>query len=1207
MAGKDFYLDNVEISASAGNLPPFAVDDTDTTLVDVPVTIDVLVNDSDPDLDGLTVDSVTQGSTGSVTNNSSDVTYTPDPAWTGFDTFSYTVTDGNGEFDTALVTVATKPIVYRDEFNARAYDGDDGTVPWASDWYESGGSSPLIGGRRVDADGAELYVLMFADSTPSEYVERTADLSVLSNAELTFEYRQHFMTPAVGFEVQISEDGSNWDTVWTMWGSGSDGSYVPVIVDLSAYNAAPTTIRFTHVAGTPAGFIFHVDNVQIAETANDPPVAVDDSDGTLEDAAVTVDVLGNDSDPNGDGLLIGAVTQGGNGSVTDNDSDVTYTPNQHWNGIDTFTYTISDGSGGFDTATVTVTVSAEPDPPVAVDDTDSTLEDSPVAVDVLANDSDPDGDPVSITAVTQGSNGSVTNNSSDVTYTPDPGWNGIDTFSYTIGDGNGGFDTAAVTVTVSSTNVDPLAVDDADSTLEDTPITIDVLGNDTDADLDPLVVDSVTQGGNGSVTDNDSDVTYTPNQHWNGIDTFTYTISDGQGGTSSATVTVTVTPVNDDPLGVADSASTFEDTPVGVDVLANDSDVDSSALTITAVSNGTNGTVTTDGLTVTYTPDLNWSGTDTFTYRVSDDLGGWCETDVTVTVTPVNDDPVAVDDVAAVVQDTPVNIWVLDNDSDPDLDSLSVSAVTNGAHGTVVNHGIKVTYTPAPGRAGIDSFTYTVTDGNDRFDTAQVTVTVTGIPPTNQLPVAKDDGVSTDEDVAVTVAPLANDSDPDGDAVTVSAVNQGAHGSVTMTATTITYTPAKDWSGIDSFSYSITDGRGGTAAAAVVVTVKPVNDPPVARDDNSSTMQGDLVTVPVLANDSDVDGDGLTVATIAPGSHGATTTDGITVTYSPSPGWSGTDSFAYTVTDGRGGFADAAVTVTVAAANTTIDPATVVPVSPKNQPPVITVIGDPAAEKGTRLKLEVNAEDPDGDGVSISASGLPGWLSLIDFGAGRASLSGVPWSGADPSTEITISASDGTVTAQVVVTIEVVDGNRPPLIRPISFNGVNDDGSFSFAISSSDPDGDPLAISAGGLPPWANLTDHGDGTATISSNGVPNDAIGSFSVVVSVTDGMATVTSSLSRSIADLRLGLPAELTHQAFGTDGTDTLVATALKPRVATPDPLGAHLTPREGLSVAFGSAVETMKNQILPALVLGVVMAWMLMIGVGRTKEEEEPEVA
>jgi hypothetical protein len=278
-----------------------------------------------------------------------------------------------------------------------------------------------------------------------------------------------------------------------------------------------------------------------------------------------------------------------------------------------------------------------------------------------------------------------------------------------------------------------------------------------------------------------------------------------------------------------------------------------------------------------------------------------------------------------------------------------------------------------------------------------------------------------------------------------------------------------------------------------------------------------------------------------------------------------------------------------------------------NRPPAISVTGATSVAEDDPLVLEISTADPDGDEVRISATGLPDWASIIDHGDGRATISGTPGFDADPSSEVTISASDGTVTARITVTIDVVDVNRPPLIRPMTFSGVNDDGSFSFAITVMDPDGDPLSISASGLPPWSNLTDHGDGTATISSGGVPDDALGSFSVIVTVTDGESTVTASLSRPISDLRLGLPPELTHQAFGTDGTDTLVATALKPRVGTPDPLGAHLTPREGLMVAFGSAVETMKNQVIPAVVLGVVMAWMLMIGVGRTKEEEELEPA
>ena len=1283
--GTGFYLDNVEISATSGNLAPVAVDDSDSTLINSPITIDVLANDSDPDSDPLSVDSVTQGANGSVTNNGTDVTYSPDAGWTGIDTFTYTVSDGYGGFATGTVTVVVEEAVFRDEFNTISYSGDDGTASWSSDWWDSEDQEPSTGFISVDSDAARDFILWFRTGGSGEYAERTADLSAFDSATLSFDYRRRNTDPSFSFKVLASANGPAGPfTEILPIVQGNDASYVGSgEIPITAYLSPTTTIRFFYEGETGPGKDFYVDNVEIlAFVGNVQPVAVDDTDGTTEDTAVTVDVLTNDSDVDLDPLSVSAVTQGSNGSVVNNGSDVTYDPDPDWYGTDTFTYTVADGNGGFDTAAVTVTVSAEPDPPVAVDDTDSTPEDTPATVDVLANDADPDGDGLSVSAVTQGANGSVVNNGSDVTYSPNLNWTGTDTFTYTVTDGNGGFDTAQVTVTVAAQPDPPVAVADTDSTPEDTSVTVDVLANDSDPDSDPLSVSAITQGANGSVTNNGTDVTYDPDPDWNGIDTFSYTvtdgnggfdsstvtvtvdpvnddplagtdtktvgedssvtipvldndsdvegdpltitgvidgsngvvvnngtnvtyipnpdwfgvdtfmytISDGNGGSASADVTVTVTPVNDDPLGMADSATTFEDTPVGVEVLANDSDVDSSALTVTAVADGSNGTVTTDGVTATYTPDPDWFGTDTFTYRVSDDLGAWCETTVTVLVRPVNDDPIAVDDIATTPRDTAVYVWVLDNDTDVDPDTLAVSGFTNGANGTVVNNSIKVTYTPAPGWTGTDAFTYTVSDGNGGFDTATVTVTVTAGP--NRPPVAKDDTKTINEDTPATIAVLDNDSDPDGDVITVSAVNQGAHGSVTKTATSITYTPDQDWTGIDSFSYSITDGRGGTATAAVVITVKPLNDLPTARDDSISTLEGAAVEVAVLANDSDVDGDPLAVATITQGSRGVTTTDGNTVTYSPSPGWSGTDSFTYTITDGHGGSDEAKVLVYVGTAN---------------RPPTISVTGDTTVAEDLPLRLEISTADPEGDEVSISALGLPDWASIVDHGDGRATISGIPGFDADPSSEITISASDGTVTARINVTIDVLDVNRPPLIGPVAFSGVNDDGSFSFAIAASDPDGDPLSISASGLPSWASLTDHGDGTATISSRGVPDDALGSFSVIVSVRDGQATVTSSLSRSIADLRPGLPPELTHQAFGTDGTDTLVATALRPRVGTPDPLGAHLTPREGLMVAFGSAVETMQNQILPALALGIVMAWMLMIGVGRTKEEEEPEPA
>jgi hypothetical protein len=497
-----------------------------------------------------------------------------------------------------------------------------------------------------------------------------------------------------------------------------------------------------------------------------------------------------------------------------------------------------------------------------------------------------------------------------------------------------------------------------------------------------------------------------------------------------------------------------------------------------------------------------------------------------------------------------------------------------------------VTYTPSAGWTGTDTFTYTVSDGNGGLDSAVVTVTVTAGP--NQPPVAKDDSKVTDEDVAGTIPVLANDSDPDGDPVSVISVNQGAHGSVTKTATSVTYVPEKDWAGMDSFSYTISDTNGLTATAAVVIRVKPINDAPNARDDSITTPNSTAVTVVVLANDTDADGDFLSVVSITQGTNGVTTTDGSTVIYSPSSGWSGTDSFSYTITDGHGG-TDAAVVV--------------VAVDVLNGPPVITFTGEIEIGEGDPLLLEVTAADPDGDPVSISATDLPEWVIFVDDGDGHARLTGTPGFDGAGSTVITITASDGTVTVTELVTIDVVDVNQPPVIEPIIFSGLNGNGSFTFTIAASDPDGDPVSISTEGLPPWATLTNDGSGSATITSDGVPDDAIGSLTVAVIVTDGVVTVTSNLVRPIADLRNIRPPELTHQIFEIEGADALLATELTARVATPSPPNVHLTPREGLMVAFGSAVETLKNQIVPALILGIIMAWMLMVGVGRTKEEEE----
>lgn len=283
-----------------------------------------------------------------------------------------------------------------------------------------------------------------------------------------------------------------------------------------------------------------------------------------------------------------------------------------------------------------------------------------------------------------------------------------------------------------------MAAGDSASTNEDQAVTIDVVANDTDPDSDPLTVQSVSDPADGTATDNgDGTIAYAPDPDTNGTDTFTYTISDGNGGTDTATVTVDVTPVNDPPSATDDSVATDEDQQLTFNVLTNDADPDTSdTLSVQSISDPPNGTTTDNGDgTVTYSPDANFNGTDSFTYTVADGAGATDTATVTITVTPVNDDPVASDDSYTVQILSTLNVpapGVLANDNDVEDDPLTVTN-TDPAAGTVtMNADGSFTYdAPLVALPLPDTFTYTVGDGNGGSDTATVTITVQPLPVTS--------------------------------------------------------------------------------------------------------------------------------------------------------------------------------------------------------------------------------------------------------------------------------------------------------------------------------------------------------------------------------------------------------------------------------------------------------------------------------------------
>jgi hypothetical protein len=556
----------------------------------------------------------------------------------------------------------------------------------------------------------------------------------------------------------------------------------------------------------------------------------------------------------------------------------------------------------------------------------STNEDTPVGVTVPLTASQPNK--VTLTVETPPMHGTVSGNGPMWTYTPAENYNGPDTFVVKATKNTKSV-TAHVTINVTPVNDPPVANADNLAGAFDTPSTIPpsmLLTNDTDVEGQTLTLASVAAGTHGTVALTGGNVVFTPEAGFAGAATFTYQVSDGF---AMATGNVTVT-IGDDtaPVAVDDIAMTDEDVVLDLpdaDVLANDTDAENQTLAVTAVATtaNTHGTVTHAGTTITYTPDANFHGTATFEYTVSDGF----KTDVglvTVTVSSINDHPVAGADTATTPEDTALALTttvLLSNDTDPDGDTLTVTAVQNTAntHGVVSVTGTTVTYTPAANYFGPADFTYTVSDGNGGNELGTVNITVT---PVQDAPVAVNDAKMTAEDTAL-VFPASdlssNDTDADGDTLTVTAVNNTAstNGTVALAGGNVTYTPAANFNGAASFTYTVDDGHGNTATGTVNVTVTPVDDPAVAVDDTATVAEATANNViNVLANDTDVDSGTNTVASVTQPAHGTAAIGGggANVTYTPAASYCNEhpndppDSFTYTLSPGN---STATVRVTV--------------------------------------------------------------------------------------------------------------------------------------------------------------------------------------------------------------------------------------------------------------------------------------------------------
>jgi VCBS repeat-containing protein len=766
---------------------------------------------------------------------------------------------------------------------------------------------------------------------------------------------------------------------------------------------------------------------------NDAPVATDDTATTNEDTPVIIPVLANDTDVEDDALTPVLVSgpPADEGSVTLNpDGTFTFTPAEDFNGTTSFTYKVNDGAADSNVATVTINVGAVNDAPVATDDTATTNEDTPVIIPVLANDADVEGDALTPVLVSGPSpeEGSVTlNPDGTFTFTPAENFNGTTSFTYKVNDGTADSNVATVTVNVGAVNDAPVATGDSYGASEDTPLVIDakagVLANDIDIDSAALTAAVVAGPAHGTLHLNaDGSFTYTPNTDFNGTDSFTYKASDGSLDSNVATVTIAVGAVNDAPVANADSFTLAEDNTLSVaapGLLGNDTDVDSAALTTKLVAGPSHGTLTlnADG-SFSYTPNADFNGTDSFTYKANDGLLDGNVATVTLTVAPVNDAPVAQNDSFTLAEDNTLSVaapGLLGNDTDIDSAALTAKLVTGPAHGTLTFHADgSFSYTPNADFNGTDSFTYRANDG--ALDSNLATVTLT-VDPVNDAPVAHADSYSTNEDTALTVAApglLGNDTDVDSAALTAALVTGPAHGSLQFNADgSFTYTPNADYTGSDSFTYKASDGALASTPVTVNLTVNPVNDAPVAADDDYSTDEDKALVVAgpgVLANDTDIDNATLAALLVAGPAHGSLdlNSDG-SFTYTPDENFHGSDSFTYEASDGALSSDPVTVTLTV---------------NPVNDAPVAVADGSFSTDENKPLSIPlasllVNDSDVDGDSLQVTA--------VKAVSGGTVEIVGqnvlfTPTTGFDGPASFEYTVSDGHGgTATATVAVNVVD------------------------------------------------------------------------------------------------------------------------------------------------------------------------------------------
>ena len=871
----------VSITVTPVNDAPVASPQSLTLTEDIAITFSV--SGTDVDGDALSYQVVTSPTNGTLSIAGTNYTYRPATNFFGSDSFTFRAFDGTLWSAPATVSITVTAV-------------DDAPIAFAQSITLAEDSSRAIVLTGFDGDGGTLTYSIV--SSPSH--------GGLSGTP-----------PNVTYQPNANYNGAD--------------SFTFRVTDGNSFSA-PATVSITITA------------------INDAPVVTNRTFTTSEDTVLNFTLNGSDVD--GDGLTFRIISTPNHGTISGTGPTFTYTPAANYSGTDAFFYTANDGSADGNVASVIITIASVNDAPIANSQAVTLAEDS--STNVVLSASDVDGNALTFTVWTLPQHGTLTGAAPNLVYTPSANFNGNDGFTFIVSDG-ALLATGQVSIVVLPLNDAPIASNYSFTVNEDWILSTGVSA--TDIDGDPLTYRIVTPPAGTLTFSTNGNFTYRGATNFNGVDSFTFVSNDGAVDGNVATVTITVTPMNDTPSVTNQTVNTDEDTPVTITPLAGD--VDGDALNFTMFTTPAHGSVAVTNGTFVYTPNNDFNGSDSFQYQAHDGNGGDNTATVTINVRAVNDAPVVANKSATTDEDTAVTITF--SATDVDGDALTYRVVTAPAHGTLSGTGASRTYTPATNYNGSDSFTYTANDGTTDGNTATVTITILAV---NDAPIANAQSVSLAEDSSLAIT--LTGSDVEGGALIYTIVSAPAHGALSGTAPNLTYRPATNYNGSDSFTFTVNDGSLSSAAATVSITVTPVNDAPVA-DAQSATVPYNTATAITLTG-SDAEGSALIYTVVAGPTNGTLSGTAPNLTYTPNVGSAGADNFTFRVNDGTTNSPAAMVSIT------TQNPSGV-PAAPSS-----LTVTMPAVNGALNLAWNDNSTNEDGFKIERSSNGNNGWAQIAAVG-----------------------------------------------------------------------------------------------------------------------------------------------------------------------------------------------------------------------------------